>query len=103
MTVVQPALAPPRIVAQDGPDGSRILKSEMELEPYEASLGLLLRKWAHEVPERVFLAERIGAPDADWVELTWGDADRQATAIAQALIDRGLDEKRPVMILSGNS
>src|SRR3954454_2688465 len=101
MTVVQPALAPPRIVAQDAPDGSRILKSEMELEPYEASLGVLVRRWAREAPERVFLAER--GPEGEWIELTWGEANRQASGVAQALIDRGLDASRPVMILSGNS
>src|SRR4051794_9839956 len=101
MTVVQPALAPPRIVARDAPDGSRILESEMALEPYEASLGVLLRRWAREAPDRVFLAER-GSGD-EWVELTWGEADRKASAVAQALLDRGLDAKRPLMILSGNS
>ena len=76
MTVVQPALAPPRIVATDAPDGSLILRSEMELEPYEASLGLLLRHWAREAPDRVFLAER--GPNGDWIELTWGEAGRKA-------------------------
>lgn len=101
MTVVQPALAPPRIVATDAPDGSLILRSEMELEPYEASLGLLLRHWAREAPDRVFLAER--GPDDGWIELTWGQAGRKANAIAQALIDRGLSARRPVMLLSGNS
>src|SRR4051794_2529430 len=102
MTLVQPALAPPRIVARDAPDGSRILTSETELQPYEASLGVLLRHWAREAPDRLFLAERA-APDGDWVELTWGDANRKANAVAQALIDRGLDERWPLMILSGNS
>src|SRR3954466_8619288 len=101
MTVVQPALAPPRVGMEAAPDGSRVLRSEMELEPYEASLGLLLRHWAREVPERVFLAER-GA-DGEWIELTWGEAGAKANAIAQALLDRGLDAQRPVMILSGNS
>src|SRR3954466_16033354 len=101
MTVVQPALAPPRIVARDAPDGSRILESEMALEPYEASLGVLLRRWARAAPDRVFLAER-GADD-EWVELTWGGATRRATSIAQALLDRGLGAKPPLMILSGNS
>ena len=100
MTVVQPALAPPRIVAQDAPDGSLVLRSEMPLEPYEASLGVLLRKWAGEAPDRVFLAERAGE---DWVELTWGEADRKATAVAQALLDRELGPERPLLILSGNS
>src|SRR3954447_14106859 len=101
MTVVQPALAPPRIVAAEASDGSTILRSEMELEPYEASLGLLLRHWAREAPDRVFLAER--GPDGEWVELTWGEAGAKANSVAQALLDRGLSAKRPVMILSGNS
>ncbi|RKQ88170.1 trans-feruloyl-CoA synthase [Solirubrobacter pauli] len=101
MPVVQPALAPPRIVARDAPDGSLILKSEMELEPYEASLGLLLRHWARETPDRVFLAER--GPDGNWIELTWGEAGRKANSVAQALLDRGLGPDRPVLILSGNA
>lgn len=101
MPVVQPALAPPRIVARDAPDGSLILKSEMELEPYEASLGLLLRHWAREAPDRVFLAER--GPDGGWIELTWGEAGRKANSVAQALLDRGLGPERPLLILSGNA
>src|SRR4051795_5200817 len=100
MTVVQPALAPPRIVAQDAPGGGVILRSEMPLEPYEPSLGVLLRRWAREAPDRVFLAERAGE---DWVELTWGEANRQAGSGAQALLERGLGPERPLMILSGNS
>src|SRR5262249_45648449 len=85
----------------DATDGSRILRSEMELEPYEASLGLLLRHWAREAPDRVFLAER--GPDGEWIELTWGEAGRKANSGAQGLIDRGLSDKRPAMMLSGNS
>src|SRR3954462_5950470 len=101
MTVVKPRLAVPNIVSEDLPDGSRILRSQMPLEPYEASLGVLLRRWAQERPDQVFLAERDG--DGEWINLTWGDADRQATSIAQALLDRGLRPQRPLMILSGNS
>src|SRR4051794_38296092 len=99
MTVVQPALAPPRIAAEDAPGGV-ILRSGMPLEPYEPSLGVLLRQWAREAPDRVFLAERAGE---DWVELTWGEANEQASAVAQALLDRGLGPQRPLMILSGNA
>src|SRR3954447_8061306 len=99
MTVVQPKLAPPRITAEDAPGGV-ILRSGMPLEPYEPSLGVLLRRWAREVPDRVFLAERAGD---EWVELTWGEANRQAGSVAQALLDRGLGPERPLMILSGNS
>src|ERR1044072_898834 len=101
MTVVQPRLAPPRITSSDLPDAIPVLRSEMPLEPYEASLGVLLRRWASERPDQVFLAERDG--DGEWVNLTWGEADRQATSIAQALLDRGLGPERPLMILSGNA
>src|SRR3954452_23893984 len=101
MTVAQPALAPPRITSRPSQDGGLVLRSEMPLEPYEASLGVLLRRWAQERPDQVFLAERDG--DGEWINLTWGDADRQATSVAQALLDRGLGPERPLMILSGNA
>jgi feruloyl-CoA synthase len=101
MTIVQPALAPPRIVSGEAPDGSRILRSEMPLEPYEASLGVLLRRWGTEAPDRVFLAERNG--DSDWINLTWGEANRKASGVAQALLDRGLGPRRPLLLLSGNA
>src|SRR3954451_2081975 len=101
MAVVQPRLAPPRILSETLPDGSRVLRSSVPLEPYEASLGVLLRRWARERPDHVFLAERDG--DGEWVELTWGEADRKATSVAQALLDRGLGPERPLLILSGNA
>jgi feruloyl-CoA synthase len=115
MTKTRPALAPPRIVRREAAGGASVLSSEMPLEPYEDSLGLLLRRWAREAPERTFLAERVpsGNPgarsepvrrgDDQWAKLTWGDADRRATAIAQALLNRGLGRDRPLLILSGNS
>jgi feruloyl-CoA synthase len=101
MTVVKPRLAVPNIVSEDSPDGSRILRSGTPLGPYEASLGVLLRRWAEERPDQVFLAERDG--DGDWVNLTWGEADRKATSVAQALLDRELGPERPLLILSGNA
>ena len=101
MTVAHPALAPPRITSRPSPDGGVILRSEMPLEPYEASLGVLLRRWAEEAPDRTFLAER--GPDGEWVSLTWAQVDARASAIAQALLDLGLGADRMAMILSGNS
>jgi feruloyl-CoA synthase len=101
MTVAPPALTPPRITSRPSRDGGLILKSEMPLEPYEASLGVLLRRWAEEATDRTFLAER--GPDGEWVSVTWGEANARASAIAQALLDRGLGPDRMLMILSGNS
>ena len=93
MTVVQPALAPPRIVSEDCTRRQPILRSEMPLEPYEASLGVLCGAGRARRPDRVFLAERDG--DGEWVNLTWGEANRKATSIAQALLDRGLGPAAP--------
>src|SRR3954462_9478370 len=101
MTMTQPALAPPRIVSRPAAGGAQVLSSEMPLEPSEDSLGLLLRRWAREAPERTFLAERGG--DDAWVRLSWAEADRRASAVAQALLDRGLGPERPVLLLSGNA
>ena len=102
MTLTQPALAPPRIVRREAAGGAQVLSSEMPLEPYEASLGVLLRRWAAEAPDRPFLAERAGG-DGDWVTVSWAEADRRASAIAQALLDRGLGPERPLLLLSGNA
>jgi feruloyl-CoA synthase len=76
-------------------------RSAAPLQPYEDSLGLLLRRWAAEAPDRTFLAERDGA--GGWREVSYAAAQRSADAIAQALLDRGLSQDRPVMVLSGNS
>ncbi len=103
MRIARPALAPPRIVRREAAGGAFVLSSEMPLAPHEASLGVLLRRWAAEVPDRVFLAERAASPDPDWVTLTWGDAERRAAGVAQALLDRRLGRERPVVILSGNA
>ncbi len=102
MTKAQPALAPPRIASRPSADGGVILSSEMPLERYEDSLGLLLRRWASEEPDRTFLAERE-VPDGGWRTLSYGEASRGADAIAQALLNRGLSAERPLLILSANS
>ena len=93
--------APARVNVETTPDGGYLLSSPMRLEPYEENLGLMLRRWAKAVPERIFLAER--GDDGMWQTLTYGDAGRLVDSIAQALLDRNLGANRPIMILSGNS
>jgi feruloyl-CoA synthase len=61
----------------------------------------MLQHWARHTPERTFLAERQA--DGAWRRLSYAEANTQADAIAQALIDRRLGPYRPLMILSGNS
>jgi feruloyl-CoA synthase len=93
--------APAKITVEEAPGGASILRSELPLEPYEANLGSLLRKWADEAPGRLFLAERD--PGGGWRRVTWAEAAAQAEAVGQALLDRRLGPERPLLILSGNS
>ena len=83
-------------------DGTIVLQSNHVLTPYERHVPAFLAKWAAEVPDRVWLAQRRG-PSRDWVKVTYGDARKQVDAATQALLDRGFGPDRPVMILSSNS
>ncbi len=60
----------------------------------------MLRRHAAERPESIFLAERV---DESWRQLSYADALGTAQSIGQSLIDRGLSQERPLLILSGNS
>lgn len=93
--------APALVNVEETPDGGFILSSPMPLEQYEDSLGVLLRRWAEETPDRIFIGERN--PAGEWSVLTYRETACRADSIAQALIDRKLGPERPVMILSGNS
>jgi feruloyl-CoA synthase len=92
--------APPLVEKIPQSDGGFLLRSPVPLREYPKSLAHVLRAQAEKFPERVFLAERQGD---GWRRLTYGDAARQANAIAAALLARGCSAERPLMILSGNS
>lgn len=94
-------LAAPRIRRSALAGGGFLLESEERLNDYDAHLGLLLQRQAAERPDALFLAERDGA--GGWRKLGYGEAWRAARGIAQALLDRGLDQDKPLLILSGNS
>jgi feruloyl-CoA synthase len=83
-------------------DGSLLLRSRIPLKPYPAHLPSLLRRWAAERPDQLWLAQRT-APGGDWRRLSYAQARAQADALTQALIDLGPTPERPVAILSGNS
>lgn len=93
--------APPQAERIDLEDGAFLLRSPVPLGPFAPSVVQLLRHWAAVSPERGFLAER--GPKREWRRVTYGEAARQADAIAQALLNSGASAERPVLILSGNS
>jgi feruloyl-CoA synthase len=83
-------------------DGSLVLKSRHPLKSHERLIPAYLRRWSEEAPERVWLAQRRG-PDRAWQKVTYAQARRTVDALTQSLLNIGLNELRPVMILSGNS
>jgi feruloyl-CoA synthase len=93
--------APPHVNVEGSPDTGFLFTSAIPLQPYRENLGQMLRHWSRQAPDRIFLGERQA--NSEWRLLSYAEVDRQADAIAQALLDRRLGPYRPVMILSGNS
>jgi len=57
-------LAAPAVDVSPLPGGAMRLASPTPLATYPEGLGVYLRHWAEETPERAFLAERL--PDGGW-------------------------------------
>ncbi len=88
------------------PDGTIYVSSRHPLGAMHRSIAHLFEARAAAHPERRLLGERETRPDGktgEWRFITYGEANAQANAVAQALIDRGLGPDAPLMILSGNS
>jgi feruloyl-CoA synthase len=84
-----------------GAPGVTYLKSALPLGEHPRSMTDMLRRWAAETPDALFLADR--GPDGEWRKVSYAQALETARSIAQYLIDRKLSAERPVVILSGNS
>ena len=94
-------LLPPKVFSQHRPDGSYIIRSLYELGPMHRSIAHLLEERATQHPTRNLLAQRT--PQGPWRTMTYGEANQRASAVAQALLDRGLGPAAPLLILSSNS
>ncbi len=93
--------AAPSVVRERRRDGAILLRSTDPLGESVPGVGHWLRRWAGEDPAHLLAAER--GPDGEWRRISYGAAWAQATAIGQALLDRGLSVQRPLLVLSGNS
>ncbi len=94
-----------RAVLSEGAGGVRYLKAEQPLEPYARRMTDRLAHWAQVAPGRSFMAQRVKNADGtkgDWRHVSYADALAGARAIGQALLNRGLNAERPVVILSEN-
>lgn len=96
----------PSISVRKMPDGTVYIDSNHKLGPMHRSIAHLFQERAARHPERNLIGERTpldGGKTGDWRFITYGEAHRRATAIAQALLSRGMNADTPLMILSGNS
>lgn len=96
-------LAPARVEVRHLPGGGMVLRSPEPLAPHAPTLGARLLHWARVAPDRVFLGEPGGGPDAGpGRTITYAAAADAVLRIAQALLDRALPPAHPVLVLAGN-
>src|SRR5688572_13967766 len=91
-----------RAVLTEGRDGVRYLRAEQALAPSAPSMAERLAHWAAAMPERTFMAQRVktsGGGKGEWKHISYAQALAAARNIGQALLDRGLNAERPVVIL----
>lgn len=93
--------APKEVLVERRADGSILLRSPIELCGCADNIVDYLEQWAAAEPDRVFLAQR--APGGGWETLSYAEAWRRVQGVAQALLERGLNEQTPIAILSGAS
>jgi len=92
-------LAPPLVDCERRTGGAMVLRSPQPLGDYPRAVGERLRHWAEIAPERTFLAEREAR---GWRRVGYGEALAAVRSLAGALLDLGLDHRRPLALLSGN-
>jgi feruloyl-CoA synthase len=88
-------------IVRDTAGGTVYMQSPLPLGRYPRRITERLEQWAGLAPERAFLAQRNAA--GQWRHVTYGDAWTRVRNIAQSLLDRGLSQDAPLLILSGNS
>ena len=94
-----------RVALREGPQGTRYLSADQPLANYAQRMTDRLQHWAENAPERIFMARReklANGSTGDWQYVSYAQAWASARNIGQALINRGLSEQRPVVILSEN-
>src|SRR6185295_14445739 len=113
-------LCAPEVIVDRGAEGTIHLRSPHALPDYPDKLTERLVHWAHEAPDRVFMAERPPphpSPQAGegkgpspagegrgagWRTIPYAQTLARVRRIGAALLKRDLSPERPIAILSGN-
>ena len=107
-TDVPPTLfAQPRITVQEPGARARaagaVLRSAEPLGDYPRTVLHSVREHARTAPGQLLVAERHRGDTPGWRGVSYGAAVAAADSIGQALLDKGLGQDRPLLLLSGNS
>src|SRR5438309_769574 len=92
--------APAQVDVERRPDGSIVLRSPQKLGAYSRCVTEWLVHWSDHQAERIFLAERSAH---GWRTMSYRESYGAVRRIGQALLNLGLNQERPVAILSDNS
>ena len=83
------------------PNGVVYVRSTEPLGPYPRRVTDRLEHWAARTPDHIFLAQRgLGG---QWQTTNYAQALARVRRLARGLLDHGLSEQKPLIILSGNS
>ena len=98
-----------RVNLREGAPGVRYLQADLPLGAFARRVTDYLVHWAEATPDHSFLARReqlgTGKPlqTGDWQHVSYAQALDAARSIGQALLNRGLNAERPVVVLSENT
>lgn len=91
----------PSLAWEERGNGEILVWREDPLGAYPDKLNDRLVHWATTVPDRVWMADRVG--QGPWRTVSYGEALDQVRRIGQFLLDHGLSTERPLLILSENA
>ena len=94
------SLAPAAVTVTTLANGGMLLRSPIALEPFQRSMVDMLEHWSGMDGDRILYAQR--GSDHAWRTVTYAEARIAALGIGQALLERGLSARNPLLILAPN-
>jgi feruloyl-CoA synthase len=97
----------PDLTVERRADGVITLHANQKPGDRPRSIAHLMDERAAQFPDRPYMRQRLpsapGGPLGPWRQVTYGEAGKITSALAQALLNLGLGPEAPLMVLSGNS
>ena len=87
--------------AERSRDGVVHVRSSEQLAAYPRSIVDAIAQWAEKTPDALMVADR-NSETGDWRSLSYAQVIEAIQPLGQALLDAGLSQDRPLIILSGN-